>query len=144
MQKLLYYIPHRIIDSEKGLNMTNIQKDFLNMFNPWISLSDRTGTLNLGVDVFNNSPIPEKRSPESFESCAVSRMTQIIKSFQNNKDKQKLVVMYSGGIDSTLIVCLLISSPYWEDIKDHVLLAFNEDSQLENPKFFQQVILKDI
>ena len=141
MKNLLYYIPYRILNSEKSTNLSNVQKDFLGMFNTWISLSDRTGTLDLGIPVFNNSPIPEKQSPESFESCSVSRMTEIIKSFQNNKDKEKLVLMYSGGIDSTLIACLLISSPYWDDIKEHVLLAFNEDSQLENPKFFHNVIL---
>jgi hypothetical protein len=141
MKNLLYYIPHRIVNSGKGANISNVQRDFLGMFNPWISLSDRTGTLDLGVDVFNNSPIPEKRTPESFESCSVSRMTKIIKSFQTDESKEKLVIMYSGGIDSTLIVCLLISSPYWPEISDHILLAFNEDSQIENPKFFNDVIL---
>ena len=43
--------------------------------------------------------------------------------------------MYSGGIDSTLIVALLVAHPSWSNLKERVLLAFNEDSQLENPDF---------
>jgi asparagine synthetase B (glutamine-hydrolysing) len=141
MKNLLYYSPYKFLNSDRSKHLTEVQRSFYGMFNPWISLSDRTGTLDLGEHVFNNSPIPEKKTANSFESCSVSRITEIIKSFQNNKNKEKLVIMYSGGIDSTLIVCLLISSPYWNDIKDNVLLAFNEDSQVENPKFFRDVIL---
>jgi len=145
MKNLIYYIPQRILNSDKGRDINNVQRDFLGMFNPWISLSDRTGTLDLGINVYNNSPIPKNTHAETFESCSVGRTTSIIKDFLFNLEseiKQKLVIMYSGGIDSTLIVCMLISSPYWEQIKDHVLLAFNEDSQLENPVFFNQIILK--
>ncbi len=139
--KLLYYIPHRLLNSPIVHDMDPASVSFLKMFNPWISLSDRTGTLNVpGIEIHNNSPLPTEGKPLSFEACANKRMNDIIDNFKHS-DLEKLVVMYSGGIDSTLIVCLLVASPYWDDVKDRVLLAFNEDSQIENPIFFKEMIL---
>lgn len=139
---LLYYIPHRLINSNIAQEIDPPEISFLRMFNPWISLSDRTGTLNVpGIEIHNNSPMPSPGLAMSFEACANQRMSDIIARFKQDENLDKLVIMYSGGIDSTLIVCLLIASPYWNDIRDHVLLAFNEDSQIENPDFFKQVIL---
>lgn len=142
MKKLLYYIPHRLINSEMAKTIAPEKISFLKMFNPWISLSDRSGTIDVpGISIHNNSPIPHPGTTLSFEACAHQRMDDIIKQFQADTQREKLVLMYSGGIDSTLIACLLIASPYWSNIQDHMLLAFNEDSQIENPKFFKEVIL---
>lgn len=142
MKKLLYYIPHRLINSPLATTIGPVNISFLKMFNAWISLNDRTGTLNIpGIEIYNNSPMPTNTNPMSFEACANQRMSDIIKQFQQDSTKEKLVLLYSGGIDSTLIACLMVASPYWDDIKDHVLLACNEDSQIENPKFFRDIIL---
>jgi hypothetical protein len=140
MKKLLYYIPHRLLN-DASIEVSPVHRSFLKMFNPWISLSDRTGTLDIpGVPVFNNSPIPELDNVETFDACSYKRIDDIVKKFESS-DKKNLVVLYSGGIDSTLIVCLLVSHPGWGRIKDKVLLAFNEDSQVENPDFFYEMIL---
>lgn len=139
--KLLYYIPHKLINSTKANDIDPATVSFLKMFNSWISLSDRTNTLNVpGIEIYNNSPMPAAGKPLSFEFCSNQRMANTINQFKSSK-KEKLVIMYSGGIDSTLIVCLLIASPYWNSIKDRVLLALNEDSQVENPVFFKEIIL---
>jgi len=140
--KLLYYIPHRLINNPIVEEIDPVTTSFLKMFNTWISLADRTATLDIpGVPVYNNSPMPAQNKPLGFEYCANQRMSEIINTFKTSTTKEKLVVLYSGGIDSTLIVCLMIANPYWDDIKDRVLLAFNEDSQVENPEFFKQIIL---
>lgn len=137
---LLYYIPHRLLNDE-SIEIPGATRSFLKMFNPWISLSDRTGTLNIpGVPILNNSPIPEIGQVETFDTCSYRRIDAVVRQFKES-NKEKLVLLYSGGIDSTLIVSLLISHPEWAKIKDHVLLAFNEDSQLENPEFFTDIIL---
>lgn len=142
MKQLLYYIPHRLLHSELGQTINPVTREFLLMFNPWISLSDRTGTLDIpGVDILNNSPIPERPNfIPSFASASYSRVDDCI-NFFNQQDKKRLVVFYSGGIDSTLIVSLLISHPAWNSFKDNVWLAINEDSQIENPDFFREVVL---
>lgn len=142
MKRLLYYIPHRLINSRAVSNLDPINVSFLRMFNGWISLSDRTGTLDIpGIPVHNNSPIPAAGDVITFEACSFQRMDRIIRDFENS-DKKNLILLYSGGIDSTLIACLLIAHPAWSRIRDRVRLACNEDSQIENPLFFRQMILK--
>lgn len=143
MRKLLYYIPHRLYRSPSMKNVAPATKDFIEMFNPWISLSDRTGTLNIPgkVQIYNNSPIPTRPdSVPTFSAASYNRIDDCIAQFQS-AGKKKLVVFYSGGIDSTLIVSLLISHPDWNELKKVVWLAINEDSQIENPDFFKEVIL---
>ena len=143
MRKLLYYIPHRIYRSPAMTGADPVAREFVNMFNPWISLSDRTGTLNIPgkYEVFNNSPIPARPTVvPTFMGASYSRIDDCIAQF-NQSGKEKLVVLYSGGIDSTLIVSLLISHPDWAELKKVVWLAINEDSQIENPDFFREVVL---
>lgn len=138
---LLYYIPHRLLN-DPTVELAPVTKSFLKMFNPWISITDRTGVLDVpGVRLLNNSPVPERGDNVlSFATCSYNRIDEIIKNFETS-GKKKLVILYSGGIDSTLIVALLVAHPDWINLKDQVLLAFNEDSQLENPDFFREFIL---
>jgi hypothetical protein len=140
MKKLLYYIPHRLYQTKPDIDPAT--KSFVQMFNPWISLHDRTGTLNIpGIDVHNNSPIPNKPATvPTFSAASYQRIDECIELFKT-KNKQRLVVFFSGGIDSTLIVSLLISHPHWADIKESVWCAVNEDSQVENSEFFNEIIL---
>jgi hypothetical protein len=116
---------------------------FVEMFNPWISLNDRTGTLKIPgrVEIFNNSPIPEKpTNVPNFSGASYNRIDECLTQFEAS-GKKRLVVFYSGGIDSTLIVSLLISHPDWNKLKEVVWLAINEDSQIENPDFFHEIVL---
>lgn len=143
MKKLLYYIPHKLYQSVATPSTLQVEKEFVQMFNPWISISDRTGTLNVpGVaQIFNNSPIPSKpKYLSSFSGIAYNRIEECIDQLNNN-GKERLVVFHSGGIDSTLIVSLLTSHPDWNKIKSQAYLAINEDSQIENPVFFNEVVL---
>ena len=142
MKKLLYYIPHRIYRANSMHDVNPVTKEFIKMFNPWISLSDRTNTITIpGREIFNNSPIPVLPAViPSFSSASYSRIDECI-AIANSRGAEKIVVFYSGGIDSTLIVSLLISHPDWSSLKEKIWLAINEDSQLENPKFFDEIIL---
>lgn len=142
MKKLLYYIPHRLYRSEAFKEVNPITQEFLKMFNPWISLSDRTGTIDVpGIEVYNNSPIPSKPNVvPSFSAASYARIDECIDKF-SAENKERIVVFHSGGIDSTLIISLLISHPKWNMLKDSVWLAINEDSQIENPDFFNDIVL---
>lgn len=141
MKKLLYYIPHRLYRA--GQNTDPVARSFVEMFNPWISLSDRTNTLNIPgkVEIFNNSPIPAY--PEKMLNFSATSYNRIDECISKLKDpgRERLVIFYSGGIDSTLIVALLVSHPDWKELKKTTWLAINEDSQIENPDFFKEVIL---
>jgi hypothetical protein len=142
MRKLLYYIPHRLYRSPLAANISPATRSFIEMFNPWISLSDRTGTLDVpGVPVFNNSPIPEQpTNVPSFSAASYNRIDECIDKLKE-PGKERLVIFHSGGIDSTLIMSLLISHPDWHELQKVTWVAVNEDSQLENPEFFDEVVL---
>lgn len=139
MKKLLYYIPHKLFQTGPKLNP--IAMSFVKMFNPWISLHDRSGILDIpDVKIHNNSPIPSRpKNVATFSAASYTRIDECINML--DKSKEKLVVFYSGGIDSTLIVSLLISHPDWNAIKNSVWCAINEDSQAENSDFFNEIIL---
>jgi hypothetical protein len=142
MKKLLYYIPHRLYRSPLAKDINPVTKTFIEMFNPWISLSDRTGTIDVpGVEIYNNSPIPERSATvPSFSGVSYNRIDDCIAKLKE-PGKERLVIFQSGGIDSTLIVSLLISHPDWAELQKVTWLAINEDSQLENPEFFNEVVL---
>lgn len=142
MKKLLYYIPHRLYRSPVAKDINPVTKTFIEMFNPWISLSDRTGTIDVpGVEIYNNSPIPECPAVvPSFSGVSYNRIDDCIAKLKE-PGKERLVIFQSGGIDSTLIVSLLISHPDWAELQKVTWLAINEDSQMENPEFFNEVVL---
>jgi len=142
MKKLLYYIPHRLYRSPLAADINPVAKTFVEMFNPWISLNDRTGTIDVpGIDIYNNSPIPEcPTSIPTFSAVSYNRIDDCIAKLKE-PGKERLVIFQSGGIDSTLIVSLLISHPDWAELQKVTWLAVNEDSQLENPEFFNEVVL---
>ena len=48
---------------------------------------------------------------------------------------KKLAVMYSGGIDSTAIVCSLLKNCSEKDIKENVIVLLSDHSILENQNF---------
>ena len=72
---LLYYIPHRLLN-DPTVELAPVARSFLKMFNPWISLSDRTGVLDIpGVPLLNNSPVPERgRNVLTFEACSYNEI----------------------------------------------------------------------
>jgi 1,2-phenylacetyl-CoA epoxidase PaaB subunit len=138
--KLLYYIPYALHRDATFENAT--EQSFLRMFNAWISLSDRTNTLKIPsvIDIHNNSPMPTNTNPESFEACCHLRLREMIQQFIDS-GKQKFIIMYSGGIDSTLILALFYASRWYQELKGRFYVAINEDSQIENPKFFFDIVL---
>ena len=142
MKNLVYYIPHRLYRSPAAATINPATRSFVEMFNPWISLNDRTGTLDIpGIEIYNNSPIPSKPARvQSFSAASYSRIDDCIAQLKL-PGKEKLVIFHSGGIDSTLIVSLLISHPDWNELRKVTWLAINEDSQIENPEFFNEVVL---
>jgi len=142
MRKLLYYIPHRLYRSPLAVDINPVTRTFIEMFNPWISMSDRTGTLDVpGVPIFNNSPIPDQpESAPSFSAASYNRIDECVEKLKE-PGKERLVIFHSGGIDSTLIMSLLISHPDWAELQKVTWIAINEDSQLENPEFFDEIVL---
>lgn len=74
---------------------------------------------------------------ESFENVSDSRANDIKRLI--NEKNQKIAVMYSGGIDSTVIIASLIKNLSKEELRN-VAICANVHSMIENPNFWKKLI----
>jgi len=56
------------------------------------------------------------------------------------KHNKQILIMYSGGVDSTCIVCSFILTFGAKYVQQHVTLMLNNDSIEENPQFYEKFI----
>lgn len=138
---LLYYNPIDLYSKENlekypALHST---EPFKRLFNPSISLFDRTENIKWPVKFKNLYPMPKDLyTNKNFETICNERMLDIIAYVKANPSKQ-FVVMYSGGIDSTLIIVLLLQLGD-QELFDRTLVILNEASIAENPEFYNKYI----
>ena len=138
---LVYYTPHRLYSYNNILHNYPEQHSFSQMFNASISLIDRSASINcppIACHVLD--PLPKWTPTVSFEEICRNRYQQILDLALDSV--KKLVIFYSGGIDSTLIAALAISHPNFMRDRDNILLAFSEESIKENPVFWKEHLLK--
>jgi len=74
---------------------------------------------------------------KSFSQVTDERALEIKKLI--NEHNQKFAVMYSGGIDSTIVLCALIKNLTSEELKN-VVIATSSHAIVENPTFWQQFV----
>ena len=140
---ILYYNPIDLYSKEnlEQYPLLASTEPFKRMFNPSISLYDRTETIKWPVKIKNLYPMPANlHTDKTFKEIANERMLEIIQYVKSNPDK-KFVVMYSGGIDSTLLVVLLLQLGD-QELFDRTLIILNEASIAENQEFYQKYITK--
>jgi hypothetical protein len=140
-KKLVYYTPAALFSIPEFKTKFAKEAAFCSMFNGSISLIDRTGALNIPpIDCLVLDHIPKEQTPRSFRELCEDRWEEIIANIQQDK---RIIIFYSGGIDSTLIACMALMHPDWRKHKKNVYLAFNEDSIAENPTFFEKYIIPE-
>lgn len=140
-QRLVYYTPAALFNIDGFKERFPKENAFCSMFNGSISLIDRTGALDLPpVDCLVLDHIPEYKEPKTFRELCENRWEEILGNIEQGK---RIIIFYSGGIDSTLIACLALMHPDWRKHKEHIYLAFNEDSIVENPTFFEQYLIPE-
>jgi hypothetical protein len=108
----------------------------------WMSFFDDTGffdneydmvrqiptkPLVIGDTVPEFSPLFDKVMNDYFIRCLTKR--------------QKINMMYSGGIDSTAIAAAILKSPYAKDLKHYTTFHISESSIWENPEFYWKHII---
>ena len=75
----------------------------------------------------------------SYEDCCLQRAEELINlSKLLNKP---IVIMYSGGIDSTLVVISFLKILQKENIRDRIIIAMTPESINENPNFNYKFII---
>lgn len=108
-----------------------------------LSLTDRSGILKFPVKtvVPDYLKIPTYvRSTHTLEDACVQRATKLMDHAKNTN--RKICIMYSGGIDSSLIVASFILACSVEDLKKYVIVALSENSIRENPVLYKEHILR--
>jgi hypothetical protein len=93
-------------------------------------ISDRTGILANDRDII--TPIPDVASTDTFSNLVDAKATDIL------SQGKKIKVMYSGGLDSTLVLCSLYKNKTENSPEIEVLLTQNSIN--ENPNFFENYI----
>lgn len=109
-----------------------------------VSLIDRTDTIKMP---FNFKIYDEFRMPRlnhqfnlSYEDCCNNRAIELL-NHARTIDKP-LTVLYSGGIDSTLILVSLMKNCNPIELRELITVSLSSDSIVENPNFYYDYIRK--
>ena len=108
----------------------------IQFFASQISMMDRTETIKMPI---NSTILPFLKLPEfkkvttDFEELCEKRARYLLdKAISTNR---KLTIMYSGGIDSTLIMVSLLKVATDKEIQDHIIVLLTQASIFENKTF---------
>lgn len=127
---LVYYHPIAITDKHP----------FQKVINPLISVMDRTKRQWPNYDYVNLFPMPEKFTGKKFHDISIDRIRDLI---DNTK---QIKLLWSGGIDSTYIACLMLDLGIMDRLysEGRLQIGLNADSIKENPVFFEKFLKKYI
>lgn len=133
---LIYYRPHLLGEGQHDAGYHRFAALF-RVIKP-IPFVDRTGTLEFPVRLKALFPMPAlRRETRSFEEIANVRAAEILASAEARDCD--IHVMWSGGIDSTLILVTFLKIATPEQLRRLVVLL-SEDSIAEAPDFYARFI----
>jgi hypothetical protein len=141
--KLLSYFPESLIN--KNVNWPGVQQhldEVCEFFGAWVCLIDRTQTYNHPFNCDIRWPIPayDPNFTLSYEEVCLLRAEQLIKHAKSKNKKIRL--FYSGGIDSSVILCSFIKLLGVEETTKYIELAITENSIRENPTLWNDIVRK--
>ena len=113
------------------------------LFSRNMSVIDRTNTIEIPLNVhkLDNCKMPSYVNfDKSLDEIASSRARYLmIHAISTNR---KIAVMWSGGVDSTLILVSLLKVCTKEELSNVVVLM-SQDSIIENPEFYTKYVLRN-
>ena len=74
----------------------------------------------------------------TYEQCCERRATEILEL--SRRLDRPIYVLYSGGIDSTLVLTSFMKTMTAQELQDRVVVALSWDSVIENPRFYHDHI----
>lgn len=146
---LIYYNGYNIFINQKYQENLKLLpggesfSGYFKIFSPNISAVDRTNTLKfpLKVDLLPFLVMPELvEFNKSFSDICDERALFLMHKVKNTG--RKLAVMYSGGVDSTTLLCSLLKNCSKKDLKDNVVVLLSNGSIYENKNFFYDHVIK--
>jgi len=101
-----------------------------------VSLIDRCDIIQNPYDFKNDFPMPTNllNFNKNYQQICIERAEQLVSHSRNTG--KPIVILYSGGIDSTTVVISFILA----NNKDNIFVALNTQSIRENPKFYYENI----
>jgi hypothetical protein len=108
-----------------------------------MSFHDRTETITTPI---KTKTIPGMEFPKyksidsSFEELCATKARWFMKHAKESN--RKLAIMYSGGIDSTLILVTFLKYCSEKDINDHIVVFMNYNSIIENKRFYEDFVIR--
>ncbi|MBU3627149.1 hypothetical protein ICN48_13010 [Polynucleobacter sp. JS-Safj-400b-B2] len=113
---------------------------YYDLFSSNITVLDRTGTFSVPVAVapLDFLALPELDSSHEFEAICDARARALLD--QALSQNRRIAVMYSGGIDSTLVLCAFLKVARSNELQ-RITVLLSEASILENPDFYHDHVL---
>lgn len=127
--KLVYYHPIALKNKHP----------FQTVVNPLISVMDRTTNKWPTFDYENMYPMPDPGNGcREFKDISVDRINELVNT------SGKITVLWSGGIDSTYIMSLMIELGLLDKLygEGRLAIGLNSESIREYPVFYEQYIKK--
>lgn len=128
----------------RHLNDVRIFGGMFYLFARNMSVIDRTNTIDIPLNVhkLDNCKMPEYiKFDKSLNDISESRARYLMDHALSTN--RKIAVMWSGGVDSTLILVSLLKTCTTKELQENVVVLLSQDSIIENPKFYTTYVLKN-
>ena len=139
------YLANRVATEQMMAENHSGLRLFRDTFSIWADnacFHDRTGTI---TTPFRTLTIPGTEMPAfaksttSLAEICESRARDLLK--RAKAEDRKIVIMYSGGIDSTTVLVSFMKAAKPRALRERVLVLLNINSINENPNFYRDHIL---
>ena len=117
---------------------------FFEIFSQQVCAIDRTEIIEIPIKtkILDFLKLPEFiKFDKSFEQICDERARQLLD--HANRTNRKIAVMYSGGVDSTTVICSLLKMGTPQEIKN-ILVLLSDHSVREYEKFYYNYIVKNL
>ena len=141
---IVWYSSYNVLNTPEFHELQDFQlyKHYHDVFGPGISVVDRSGTIKFPIiqEPFEPLKLPEYEEVSmTYEDVCLQNAKRIMDKAKN--DNKKLHILYSGGIDSSLIVAAFFLACSRKDIRDWIVVLLDYRSITENPEMYNEVLL---
>lgn len=149
MNDIIFYNSYNIFvnkankDKLEKIPGGNLFTTYFQIFSQNITAIDRTNTISIPI---KTKILPHMEMPEyvkfdkSFEEVCDDRAIFLLN--KSKQDNRKIAVMYSGGVDSTLILVSLLKHAKKEELKN-ITVLLSDNSIKENTNFYYDYIINN-
>lgn len=141
--RLLYYKPSAFAEAANEAYPGTLElAQYFKLYSAGAVPIDRTGTIQTPVAVHSLFPMPKPRPISlSFEDICNARASEILTRAE--EADARIFAMWSGGIDSTLLLVSLLKCATSAQ-RSRITVLLSEASILENPNFYREHVAQKL